>query len=187
MAIHELRWFVARPIGDDELRLFGRPIDRRRDDYLLGTGDARGLKRRGSRRLEDKRRGGVLELEIELEIELGGRTLRGNIERWTKRIPTQPAPDGEWVGVTKRRVLARFGRCRAELTGLELPRAGVGAHQTLALELPQHLAAQPDALRPMFETGLRELARAHPELIERFAEAPSLGYPEWLARTLASN
>ncbi|HLT34938.1 MAG TPA: hypothetical protein VK034_01600, partial [Enhygromyxa sp.] len=99
----ELRWFTPEPLDDRELRAFadGR-VEARTDRYLLGTGDALGVKRRGpAALLEHKRR--LARTPVSLAIE--GASLTGFVERWRKTWPDRGAAgndEAEWLAVEKR-------------------------------------------------------------------------------------
>ncbi|MCA9681005.1 MAG: hypothetical protein KC457_02330 [Myxococcales bacterium] len=140
----ELRWFVAGALPEGALEAFtggsgGRgfagasgvfagvsatmvsdSVEERADRYLLGTGEERGIKRRGDQGpFEDKRLeevdGGILEVP-------GMAPIPADVERWSKSILSASALPGEprWVTVHKRRALRWLDHGRAELTSLRI-------------------------------------------------------------------
>lgn len=181
MVTHELRWFVAQPISDDELRAFAapKPVERRCDSYLRSTDELRGIKQRGGAELEDKRRIGSYDVRFELE----GRAANVTIERWHKRWPREleletELDHGEWIDVHKRRALLVRDGCRVELTGLRVGLAGSITTEFHSLAFETLTTDDPVA-------ALSHCAQAvfleHPELFVRIHDLPSLGYPAWLA------
>ena len=176
MLTHELRWFGEGPVEERALRAFAgaRRLERRADDYLLATGEGRGIKRRGRKGgLEDKRR----RAQRPVRIGLGEGALAGVIESWHKSWPGQlELPGNTWIRVDKLRASARVGGCRAELTSLVVSGA---SHFSVALETKE---AAPEA-RLVAAAG--ELLRAQPGVLARLEGAHSCGYPGWLARLAA--
>lgn len=181
MVTHELRWFVAQPISDDELRAFaaGNRLEHRCDSYLRGTDEQRGVKQRGGAELEDKRR----TASFVTKFELGGRAVHGAIERWHKRWPRElelesELDHGEWIDVHKRRALLVREECRIELTGLRLAVDGIATteFQSLAFET----LTTDDPLATVAHCA-RTVLLEHPELLIRIFDQPSVGYPAWLS------
>jgi hypothetical protein len=177
---HELRWFVAQSISDDELRAFAanNELECRCDSYLRGTDEQRGIKQRGGAELEDKRR--IASFVVSLQ--LGDRTVHGAIERWHKRWPRElelelELDHGEWIHVYKRRALLVRDECRVELTGLRvtLDRFDTAEFQTLAFET----LMTDDPLATLARCA-RTILLEHPELLVRIFDQPSVGYPAWL-------
>lgn len=171
----ELRWFVPGAISDRELRSFadGGRIEARVDQYLLGTGDDLGIKRRGAAgTIEHKRR----LAHTPVHVARDGVPLAGVAERWRKDWP-EHTPAGDWMPVEKRRALRRVGSCRAELTLLRLSTP----HLTLAVE-----TANVDALDELLRAA-GSLLRSHPGLAATFEQGESCGYPAWIGARWASN
>ena len=179
---YELRWFAPGEVPAAQLRAFAEgKLERRRDEYLLGTGDALGIKRRGgSGRLERKKR---LEC-LTAALEFGAQRHPIAIERWRKtkhdkKLPEQPA----WGLVDKSRARRRVGGCLAELTDLRLQLPG---HAPLAFASLGFDASGPAAVA-MLLLAARTLFEADPALAARFVGAPSMGYPGWLAASQRSS
>lgn len=177
---HELRWFVAQPISDDELRAFAsnRTIERRCDSYLRNTTEQRGVKQRGGAALEDKRRLASFALRLEVD----GRTVHGAVERWHKRWPREleletELDHGEWLEVHKRRALLVREACRVELTGLhvEINGSSTTEFQTFAFE-----TLTPDDPLDTLACCAKTVLHEYPELLVRIFGQPSVGYPAWL-------
>lgn len=169
----ELRWFVAEPIADSELRAFakGGYTEARVDHYLLETGDDHGVKRRGSTALLEHKRC-LTRTPVTLTID--DMPLSGIAECWHKHWPELPPNEGAWVAVDKRRALRRVRSCRAELTRLRLePLTPV--YTSLAIESTT-IDAEP------LVRAAATLLRVHPRLAAALRDAISCGYPAWLAR-----
>jgi hypothetical protein len=178
---HELRWFVAQAISDDELRSFAASnrLEHRCDSYLRSTDAQRGIKQRGGAELEDKRR----IASHAMKLEFGGRAVHLAIERWHKRWPREfelePEIDhGEWIDVYKRRATLVRDDCRVELTGLRVALDGIPTRefQSLAFET----LSTDDPLATISRCA-RSVLIEHPELLMRISDQPSVGYPAWLA------
>ncbi len=175
----ELRWFVARPVDESELRAFaddGR-VEARTDRYLLGTGEAAGIKRRGGAgRLEHKRR--IAQTPVQVPREPA--PLGGLAERWEKTWPKRldARADASWAAVDKRRALRRLGACRAELTLLHAAQLASPC-STLAIE-----TADVDDLDALIHAAA-SLLRAYPQLSASLDAEEAYGYPAWLARQRA--
>lgn len=171
----ELRWFVAKPVDDRELRAFadaGR-VEARVDHYLLGTGDDLGIKRRGPGALLEHKRC-LARTPVMLAIDGAPRPVM--VERWHKRWPDRDDPSTgaqTWIAVDKRRAVRRFGSCRAELTRLQVESLA-DLHSTLAIE-----TTEVDAIAQLLRSA-ESLLRAYPQLAATFREAESCGYPAWL-------
>lgn len=174
----ELRWFGPGVVSDRELRRFadnGR-VEARVDRYLLGTGDALGVKRRGAAgQLEYKQR------LAQTPVRVAGdpQPLDGVAEQWRKSLPAD-ACDGEWLAVDKRRALRRIGSCRAELTLLRSTTLAT-PHLTLAVE-----TADIHAVKQLVRAA-EALLRSHPELASMLEQAESCGYPAWIRARWESN
>ena len=181
MVTHELRWFVAQAISDDELRAFAanKRLEHRCDSYLRSTDAQRGIKQRGGAELEDKRR----IASYAMKLDLGDRAVHAAIERWHKRWPRElelePEIDhGEWIDVYKRRAMLVRDDCRVELTGLRVALDGLATteFQSLAFET----LSNDDPLATISRCA-RSVLLERPELLKRIFDQPSIGYPAWLA------
>lgn len=189
----EVRWFFPGPVPEPAAAWFdglgAGPPQTRTDHYLRPTDDALNLKLREGL-VEVKRRGSVAPFDAPRAA--------GTLERWRKwgfRLAEHdaPAPEGEWLAVTKTRRLAHYavedGRARphpgeapaALGCDVELGRVEVegAVWWTVCFEAyGAPLGALPDALR---RTAAAVLTPAAPPL-----PAPaSLGYPAWLQRVAA--
>ena len=174
----ELRWFVPGVVSDAQLRSFAEDgrIESRVDQYLLGTGDELGVKRRGTAGvLEHKRR----LAQTPVSVARDGPPLTGVVERWHKSRPEGVRErERSWAAVDKRRAARRVGRCHAELTLLRLE---ASPWLTLAIE-----TANVDALDSLLGS-CATLLRSHPELAAMLERAESCGYPAWLGARWESN
>lgn len=171
----ELRWFCPGPVGPEALERFAAgPIERRRDLYLLGTGPALGIKRRGEVQPEQKQR----LAQFEVELELRDRRLACVIERWRKTGSVSAGASGTWAGVHKQRARRELGGCLAELTDLrlELPGREPAAFGTLAVET---IGEPARAIAAIVAAGGR-LLDGDEQLRARYLDAPCMGYPAWL-------
>jgi hypothetical protein len=178
----ELRWFCERDLSDSVLRGFDEHggLEVRSDCYLLGTGEALGVKLRGGR-LETKRR----DHADAIAFEFRSRTIHGVVEHWRKSSepPRDRAASERWIEVGKRRALRMLSHARVELTRLQL-----GPVEGLALRRPAIQCSL--ALEALPIAGALSLLRA--ELLELFADHAEIaeltagwsgGYPAWLARS----
>jgi hypothetical protein len=177
---HELRWFVAQAISDDELRKFAATdtLERRCDRYLHGTNELRGVKQRGGGGLEDKRRTASFVLSFDLD----GRAVHGSIERWYKSWPRElePAPGlthKTWIDVHKRRALLVRDACRVELTGLHIALDGFATTEFQSLAFETLTDDDPVAA---LSSCAHAVLRERPQLLARIIDQPSIGYPAWL-------
>lgn len=176
----ELRWFVPGSISDRELRSFaddGR-VEARVDQYLLGTGDELGVKRRGAAGLiEHKQR----LAQTPVSVARDPHPLAAVAERWQKSWPEgDHAEDRTWLAVEKRRALRRIGPCRAELTLLQLEPLAT-PHLTLAVE-----TADVEALNGLLRAAAA-LLRSQTKLAAMFERGESCGYPAWIRARWGSN
>ena len=184
MVTLELRWFAAGAQSSDELRDFAGDgtLEQRRDHYLLGTGEHRGVKRRGGAVVEDKRRAGV---EL-LELDCDGRRASARVERWRKRWPQarEFEDSGSWLVVAKQRAVRQLLGVRAELTNLQLELPG-GAPPSKELGEQAHSLAVEGLAGELTADELVAVARRlldqWPQLRETVLGGLCTGYPGWLA------
>jgi hypothetical protein len=192
----ELRWFVPGPLPRD-LRIWFTGstgvAEERRDIYLVGHRVDLGIKRRS---------GNTLELKVRRELgawtDLGA-GLGGRLERWRRWTPADGLVDqlapGPWVDVDKAIVKRRFAPDGTELAfspeptidgGCDVEVAAVNVGTTTAWTFA-FAAFGPPAIRraAVFASWAALTAGVPCSWRTGHDVGRTMGYPEWLARTLA--